>query len=110
MAKISTMACKGESGATYTFDVYPMNQTFREVGGIYIITERFQNDQGAYKHRFIYIGQTEDFSTRFDNHHKANCFTRNGATCICTLVEQDEDNRFATETDLIRLHAPPCNG
>jgi|SRR5579864_8060249 len=110
MAKISTMACKGESGASYTFDVYPMDQNFRTVGGIYIITERYKNTQGEYKHRFIYIGQTEDFSSRFDDHHKADCFQQNNATCICTLVEEDEENRFAIETDLIRQHAPPCNG
>jgi FtsP/CotA-like multicopper oxidase with cupredoxin domain len=86
MAKISTLTCKGESGATYSFDVHPMDQTFRTVGGIYIITERYRNTQNEYKHRFIYIGQTEDFSTRFDDHHKADCFQQHSATCICTLA------------------------
>jgi len=109
LAKISTMTTKGESGKTYSFGVYPMDQSFREIGGIYIITERFKNKEGQYRHRFIYIGQTEDFSTRFDNHHKSDCFAEHNATCICTLVEGDEDNRFAIETDLIRQHAPPCN-
>jgi hypothetical protein len=86
-----------------------MDQRFNQVGGIYIITKRFMSDAGEFKHQFIYIGQTEDYSTRFDDHHKAGCFARNGATCICTLLEDDEDIRFAIETDLIRQFAPPCN-
>jgi hypothetical protein len=109
MAKISTMTCVGESGKTYSFNVWAMDESFNAVGAIYVITNRFQNDKGKFKHRFIYIGQTEDLSTRFDNHHKAACFKRMDATCICTLREDNENLRFTIETDLIRLHAPPCN-
>lgn len=103
------MTTKGYSGKEYEFDVYPMDQTFREVGGVYVITRRYKNDEGKYKPEFIYVGETGDFSTRFHNHHKAKCFARNDATCICTLMEEDEDRRLAIDDYLITLHTPICN-
>jgi GIY-YIG catalytic domain len=110
MAKISTMTTKGLSGAEYAFGVYPMDQSFKAVGGVYVITRRYQKSGGGYAHDFIYVGETGDFSTRFDDHHKADCFTRHNATCICTLVNDDEDERLSIEDDLIKRHSPPCNG
>ena len=110
MAKISTMTTKGLSGTQYSLDAYPMNQSFKAVGGIYVITRRFQKSDGSYAHEFIYIGETGDLSTRFDDHHKVDCFAEHNATCICTLVKNDEDERLAIEDDLIKRHAPPCNG
>lgn len=110
MAKISTLTTKGLSGTEYSFSVYPMDQEFREVGGVYIITRRYKNDAGEYKHAFIYIGETGDFSTRFVNHHKARCFQTNKANCICTLIEENGDTRLAIEDDLVTQHNPPCNG
>jgi hypothetical protein len=110
MAKISTMTTKGTSGTEYSFDVYPMDQEFRAVGGVYVITRRYKNTQNEWKHAFIYIGETEDFSTRFGNHHKAACFKSNNATCICTKVENDKDSRLAIEDDLVTQHDPPCQG
>ncbi|MGA2120363.1 MAG: hypothetical protein ABSH56_37285 [Bryobacteraceae bacterium] len=110
MAKISTMTTKGLSGREYSFSVYPMGQEFREVGGVYVVTRRYKNDAGEYKHVFVYIGETGDFSTRFINHHKARCFQNHKATCICTLIEEDQDARLAVEDDLVKQHDPPCNG
>lgn len=65
---------------------------------------------GQYTHTVIYIGQTGDLSTRFDDHHKADCFTSHKANCICTHCDDDEDSRLAKEQDLIAYYNPPCNG
>jgi hypothetical protein len=53
---------------------------------------------------------TGDMSTRFDDHHKEECFTRQGANCICVYNVKEETYRRAVETDLIQKYNPPCNG
>ncbi len=67
----------GKSGTTYTFTVYDLATTFRPIGGVYL----FLKNRNP-----VYVGQTGDLSTRFDNHHKASEITRNGASCIAVLV------------------------
>ncbi len=91
MARISTATFKGKSGTSYKFNVYPLGTPLKEVGGIYCITRRSKNAQGEYTHKIIYVGRTEDFSARFDDHHKAECFAKYDANCICTHREDDHD-------------------
>ncbi|HTR26133.1 MAG TPA: GIY-YIG nuclease family protein [Terriglobales bacterium] len=110
MAKISTVTLKGKSGQTYDFDVWAINQAFKAVAAVYAVTRRYQSANSGYSHDVIYIGQTEDLSTRFDDHHKADCFTKHKANCICTHLDDDEDSRLAKEQDLIENYNPPCNG
>lgn len=109
MAKISTLTLKGVSGTEYSFDVYPSDQSFRAVGGVYIISRRYQNVSGGFSHDIIYVGETGDFSERFDDHHKAPCFARNNFNCICTLVKEDSSSRLIIEKDLIGQWKPSCN-
>jgi len=109
MAKISTVKFKGKSGESYDFNVYPMDQSFKAIGGVYVVTRRFKDEDDGFRHKIIYVGETGDLSTRFDNHHKADCFTEHSANCICVHVDDDEDSRLAKEDDLIKLHNPPCN-
>ena len=109
MAKISDATFHGDSGNTYKFEVWPMNQSFNAVGAVYAVTRRYKNANGGYSHKFIYVGETADLSTRFDNHHKADCFVEENANCICTHRDDDEDSRLAKEGDLIAKHNPPCN-
>jgi hypothetical protein len=109
MAKISDATFRGQSGQEYAFEVWPMDQGFKAVAGVYAVTKRFKNSNGGYTHTIIYYGETENLSTRFDNHHKAACFTRHGATCICTHRDNDADSRLAKEADLIRFADPSCN-
>ena len=109
MAKISSVMIKGKSGEEYAFDVWALDQAFNPVAAVYAITRRYQNDD-SYSHEIIYVGQTDDLSTRFDDHHKAECFKRKNANCICTHRDNDEDSRLSKEDDLIKLHKPTCNG
>jgi len=110
MSKIADATFHGVSENSYSFEVYPFDQEFRQVGAVYIVTKRTLKSDGGGSHSFIYIGQTGNLPQRFDSHHKANCFTRHKANCICVHVESDEDTRFAIETDLCRRHITPCNG
>ncbi len=110
MAKLADAAFAGASAKKYTFGVYPIGTSFKALGGDYVITRRTVDQDGHGSHFIIYIGQTGDLSTRFDNHHKAQCFKNNNANCICVLLESGEKARLAIETDLCRANEDaPCN-
>lgn len=109
MPKITDATFRGQSGARYAFEVYPIEANFNDVGAVYAITRRYKNTQNGFSHQIIYVGQTENLSARFDNHHKAGCFTRRNANCICTHLDDDEDSRLRKEDGLVKRHDPPCN-
>jgi hypothetical protein len=101
-----SITLRGASGANYPFIVYRWGTQFNPVCAVYGILA-LRND-GLY--HVVYIGQTGNCNERFDAHHKAFCFTRNGATHIGLLLETSEPRRLAIETDLVRGYNPPCNG
>ena len=100
----------GASGRKYAFSVHQWGTSFKAIGGVYAITRAESNATGGATHTVIYIGQTGDLSERFDDHHKAACFSRNKANRICVHVEANEKTRLAIEADLIKSYNPPCNG
>jgi hypothetical protein len=110
MPKISAVTIKGKSGNEYAFDVWALDQAFNPVAAVYAVTRRYQNAALTYSHDVIYIGETEDLSTRFNGHHNADCFKKHKANCICTHRDGDSDSRLEKEDDLIQLHNPVCNG
>ena len=110
MAKLGTLALKGDSGQTYDFTVYSYDAEFKAVGAVYGITRRQKKPDGNYDHTIVYIGETGDLSTRFDDHHKESCFTEHNANCKCIHSDEDEDSRLKKEMDLIDNYIPPCNG
>lgn len=105
MAKETTVTLKGKSGNTYNFDVYPWGTSFKPLGAVYVVLKKLSN--GNFD--LIYIGQTEDLSTRFDDHHKQSCFDRNGKTHIGIHLESSEKRRLAIEADLLANYNTPCN-
>jgi hypothetical protein len=110
MAKLGTVVFTGASGEKCEFNAYSWGTSFKkDYGAVYFVTKRSKNSEGGYSHTRSYVGQTEDLSTRFDNHHKQECFDRHGANCICVYSEQDEDARLEIEQDLIANYNPPCN-
>jgi len=109
MAKLGTVTLTGLSGNKYKFNVYPFNTTFKELGAVYYISNRTENN-GKGSHSKIYIGMTGDLSTRFDNHHKEKCFNKRNANCKSILIEKNKETRLEIEADLIEALNPPCNG
>ena len=110
MAKLGTITFTGASGIEYEFGVYEWDTSFKkDYGAVYFVTKRSRNSKGGHSHTEIYVGQTEDLSTRFDSHHKQDCFDHHSANCICVHGEQNEDTRFRIERDLIDNYHPPCN-
>jgi len=110
MAKLASITFTGKSGTKYEFNAYPWGTNFKkDYGAVYFVTKRTKNSEGGYSHTQIYVGQTENLSTRFDDHHKQYCFDRHGANCICVYGAQDENTRLKVEQDLINNYHPPCN-
>jgi hypothetical protein len=60
-------------------------------------------------HMILYVGGTDDLSTEFDNHRKANCFRRHDANRISVFVDGLEASRRVVESELINFYDPACN-
>ena len=109
MTKIGNLNLTGVSGRTYTFNVWPLSSKFSNVSAVYAVTKRTAQGISA-NHTVVYIGQTSALIERFDDHHKANCFARNSANCLCVLRVNSKDDRLEIEADLIANYNPTCNG
>ncbi len=109
MASLGTLSVSGQSGSTYDFKIYPLGTTFDPVAAVYLITKRtpVSGDGGA--HIYIYIGETNDLSTRLNEHHKADCFENHNANCICIHKEDREQKRLRIKNDIYRRCQPHCN-
>jgi hypothetical protein len=109
MAALGKMVFTGKSGKAYRFKVYPLSSRFRKISGVYIIGTRVRGTNGGRRLVPIYVGQTEDFSQPFGQHHKAQEFIEQGANCICLQSDAVEESRAAKEQDLIAALRPTCN-
>lgn len=76
---------------------------------VYIITKRVAKAGGGGSHTYLYVGETGDLSTRFDGHHKQECFDEHGANCIGIHLDASEDSRLEKESDLHDAGEWPCN-
>jgi hypothetical protein len=104
MAKIESISLKGCSGTSYEFNVYEYGTNFNSFGAIYFISTRQKG-----KHTPIYIGITDDLSTRFNDHHKEECFIKYGSNCISVHQETSEAARKSIEEDILCYYDFPCN-
>jgi len=80
------------------------------MGAVYYISKRIEENDGTRNHTNLYIGQTSDLSTRFDDHHKESCFLNKNANCKSIYAESNDAKRLEIESDLIEALDPPCNG
>jgi hypothetical protein len=110
MTSLGKTTCRGRSGKTYHFRVYPLGAKLRKAGGVYVITTRSPNMEGGYRHVPLYVGQAEDFSKPVRRHRKADAFKQHGANCICVQVDASPDSRVEKRDDLIAAFHPVCNG
>ena len=109
MPSLGSTAFKGRSGRAYRFKVYALGTKLRRLSGVYVVTKRRRNEQGKYGHIALYVGQTEDLSQPFDQHHKAAEFLRRGANSICLQSDDSEDSRVVKQGDLVAALRPACN-
>lgn len=83
--------------------MYSLDTTFKSLPGVYIFLKSSNNNP-------VYVGETGDLSSRFDDHHKAAAIRNLGADRIGVLVEQNDAQRLAIERDLLTNYNWPCNG
>lgn len=109
MAFLGTLSVSEQSDSTYDFKIYPFGTTFDSVAAVYLITKRtpVSGDGGA--HIYIYIGETNDLSTRLNEHHKADCFEDHNANCICISREDREQERLRIKNDIYKRWQLHCN-
>lgn len=104
--KTLSIVLTGQSGREYRYWIYELPPTFGDAPGNYAFAKRTTSGKWA----IIYIGETENLSDRFDNHHAMPCAKRQGATHIFAhKTEGGKSERVTEETDLVRKYSPPCN-
>ena len=110
-----TMTLQGASGKTYLFNLFgyssfaQLHDVFRPLQAIYVFSRRFFRD-GAFSHTLIYLGQTSDLSTRFNNHHKETEIGEHYGNCIWIHVCNGTDKqREEEEKDLLDAYDFLCN-
>ena len=103
MSKI--LSITGKSGTVYEFIIHKLPVSFNALGGIYLFTK--QLNEG--RHKYIYLGITNDLSERFDDHHKADCIKQHGATHLCAFGESSEERRKFIEKDIMAVISTKCN-
>ena len=109
------MSLQGASGKTYLFNLYgysnfsQLKNAFKPLAAIYVFSQRYIDDN-SYRHHLLYLGQTNNLSTRYDNHHKENVITANYGNCIWIHVFNGSDlERVEAEKDLLESYDFPCN-
>lgn len=108
MAKLGSVSAKGKSGTSYTFGVYELGTRFKAIAGTYIYAKRYKKGN-KYEYSAIYIGHTENLSTRFNDHHKKECIESNDANCICVRSAKTKESAKIVEQDLLGAINTPCN-
>ena len=111
----STTELISKLGKSYKFKLYSFDDFddlkgfFDEDPALYLFTIRYLKD-GKYYHSYIYLGETCNLKTRFDNHHKENCVKKYGANCIGVYrFGGTEKVRRASEKELLDNIVFPCN-
>jgi len=97
---------EGGSGTEYKYWIHRLPQSFKAFAGNYI----FAKETKPGKYTPIYIGEAEDLSVCFDDHHAMSRIEKAGATHILAhtttlgfLTRRDE------QIDLIDKYDPACN-
>ena len=110
-----TITLKGRSGEEYKFSLWSF-EDFDDIkgtftgAGLYLFTNRRLSDRG-YKHTYIYLGETSDYYTRYNDYHKEECIKNHSSNCIgfYSMPNATEDERKIAEEDLLGNYSFPCN-
>ncbi len=92
------------NGQTHEFTIYDSKQNWNKIAGVYIFSYLAQ--EGWYP---LYVGQTDDFSSRLPNHERLEEAVRHGATHIHAAVIPQASSRDKLEAMLIGHLQPPMN-
>ena len=106
MSDAPTIEWTGKSGTKYKYWIYDIKTTFTEGPGNYMFAKK--SPEGHYP---IYIGETNDLSTRLPSHEKRESAISNGATHVHIHGNTNgQQARRVEEADLVDRWHPVCNG
>lgn len=108
MLNLSTF-WRGASGTTYNFDVFPYDQIFHPVAGVYVLCKK----GGLRGWEALYVAEADDLRERLNQVAGGDeDFRRSreaGLTHIATLPLAGQDARRAAVSDLILGLSPRIN-
>jgi len=93
------------NGQTLNFNIYTSNTEWNKVAGLYIFARKTDETHWS----ALYVGQTDDFSSRLPSHEKWDSAVRHGATHVHAAVVSLAANRDEWERRLIAHLQPPLN-
>ena len=93
------------NGEVLECTIYDSSATWNRVAGLYIFA--YHTDQTHW--RALYVGQTDDFSSRIPSHDRWDEAVRLGATHIHALVVSQVANRDKWEKMLVQNLQPRMN-
>jgi hypothetical protein len=93
------------NGYSLTFNIYSENRNWKQIAGLYIYA--FLASSGSWI--ALYVGQTDDFSSRFPSREKLSEAIQLGATHIHALAVPLQSDRDRYEELLIRNLQPRMN-
>ena len=93
------------NGQTLDFTIYSVNDQWKQVAGLYIFA--YPSDESHWG--ALYVGKTDDFSSRVPGHEKWDSAVRLGATNVHALVVPQRDLRDTWERCLIAHLQPTLN-
>ena len=110
-----TTKLKTADDKEYVFDLYTFDEFddlkgyFDEDPALYLFTRRYKEGEKHY-HDYIYLGETCNLNSRFNDHHKEACIKKNKANCIGIYrFGGTEKVRKSAESSLLDAQDFPCN-
>ena len=95
---------------TYRSTVFPLKTTFkRGIAAVYVVTRRFEQEDGTFAHEWLYVGSTPNMRAQFEGHPQKFGFDKYNANAICVIREDDENNRKEIHADLWVQYRPLLN-
>lgn len=93
------------NGNNLKFEIYNLNENWNKLAGLYIFAYNTHKEKWV----ALYVGQTDDFSSRLPNHERLYEAIQRGATHIHALVVPQTDMRDEYEKLLIKNLQPSMN-
>ncbi len=114
MSQMGTLEIPDSTGKVYEFLVFPLTETYRPVGGVYVFTKEYIDysySPPKVFHDLLYLGQTGNLANRHNSgrHEKLPCVKRFDVNRLCIYPEESEFHRLRIEKALIQRWRPECN-
>jgi len=106
MQKIEKLPVFGYRGNSYFFDIYPLEQDYPSLPGIYIIAKRVPAPNALYT--IVWVGHTDSFKN-IPTELQQDCTKTNGANSIGLIKVEKEEDRLAIVKEITERFKPICN-